>query len=656
MILNKIKQKQTANSMFNLNNYSMNFLISRLLLPIFLISIDKIVILTADEGYITMNRNVNNNNNNNRDYNNKCSIVEEILINTFVCDLNFLFDSYTPKNVSTILKDQLILNILNENRNFQIIDNYKLVTRGRIDREQYVYEKLCQNINGNDDNLVEDYLLIQDFNDNPSQIECTIILEFALISQNRTFKPILINIPVKIHDINDNIPRFDQYTSGLRLEVSEDVSSTVDQYYILSSISSSSPPYWKLNPFKTTEKPSIYNSKKREIAILPLAKDVDYGLNGTVAYKLEGPDAEYFELVNHTSESSVINSLHSTPKNIKSLHLISRYSLDREQKSEYRLILLAYDQSVQFNNRHTAQLPISIHVKEVNEYAPVFNLGINITTNQLNNINNQKLLNNEMKFIGHSNRFHPQVQIKSFSYNSKLITLVYHNNQQKNQGSQIDNNHVDLSDSTYLILGLPEDVSIGSRIYRVQAIDIDSIDFTPINNQYSSHHSITQNYIHNTVHYFIAQETDLVVKHYFRLGKEDGWITLIHQLDYEAGSRNYILPIVAVDFGRPQLSSTLTLTIQIIDVNDEAPSIIIRGIEPTSVNHHNYQRLAGHSMLDNFNPTRFQILNVRENSPVGTFIAKISAKDRDTGSAGEVECYLIEADNFNRKAKKVTFH
>uniref|UniRef100_A0A094ZUL0 Uncharacterized protein n=1 Tax=Schistosoma haematobium TaxID=6185 RepID=A0A094ZUL0_SCHHA len=66
---------------------------------------------------------------------------------------------------------------------------------------------------------------------------------------------------------------------------------------MLSSLSvpqSSVPPYWM--PYLTTESPLIHNSgsssgggKKREIAILPLAKDFDYGLNGTVAYKLELP-------------------------------------------------------------------------------------------------------------------------------------------------------------------------------------------------------------------------------------------------------------------------------------------------------------------------------------------------------------------------------
>ncbi|CAH8612347.1 unnamed protein product [Schistosoma margrebowiei] len=571
----------------------------------------------------------------------------------------FLYDYYTPKNTS---KTSLILNILNENQYFQIIDNHQLVTRGRIDREHYVFEKLCQNIQKNNNmimNFDEDYsLLNEDLTDDPSQIDCTIILEFALISQNRTFKPILINIPVYIQDINDNIPRFDQYTSGLKLEISEDV-STIDHYYVSSMLSSLSapqssvPPY--LVPYLTTESPLIHNSgssssssggggvKKREIAILPLAKDFDYGLNGTVAYKLEGPDAEYFELLNHTTDSRISNSYDSKPKTIKSLHLISRFTLDRERKSEYRLILLAYDQSEQFKLRNTAQLPISIYIKEVNEYAPKFNFGINITNQQGNTIR-QQLSNIDHTFIGHSNRFHPQVQIKSFSYDSKLIV-----GEQQNQDRVEDNNHIKLPDSNYLILGLPEDINVGSRIYRVQAIDFDSIDFSTINNPYQSYQSTHPRI---TVHYFIAQETDLGVKHYFRLGKEDGWIILIQRLDYESGPRNYILPIVAIDFGRPQLSSTLTLTIQVLDVNDEAPSITIRGIESTNINHNNYQRTIGHSTMDSFNPTHFQILAVRENSPIGTFIAKVSARDRDTGASGEVECYLSEADNFGRRTQE----
>ncbi|XP_018653199.1 putative cadherin [Schistosoma mansoni] len=157
-----------------------------------------------------------------------------------------------------------------------------------------------------------------------------------------------------------------------------------------------------------------------------------------------------------------------------------------------------------------------------------------------------------------------------------------------------------------------------------------------INNPYQSYQSTHPRI---TVHYFIAQETDLGVKHYFRLGKEDGWIILIQRLDYESGPRNYILPIVAIDFGRPQLSSTLTLTIQVLDVNDEAPSITIRGIESTNINHNNYQRTIGHSTLDSFNPTHFQLLAVRENSPIGAFIAK------ESGNSLESE-YLKGLQNF----------
>lgn len=72
----------------------------------------------------------------------------------------------------------------------------------------------------------------------------------------------------------------------------------------LSVPQSSVSPYWM--PYLTTESPLIHNSgsssssgggKKREIAILPLAKDFDYGLNGTVAYKLEVSSCLYQKLL-----------------------------------------------------------------------------------------------------------------------------------------------------------------------------------------------------------------------------------------------------------------------------------------------------------------------------------------------------------------------
>lgn len=127
---------------------------------IFLTSILHYFIIAADESRPNDNHNkdVYNSNNNN----NKCIIIEEILISTFVCDLMFLYDHYTPKNTS---KTSLILNILNENQHFQIIDNHQLVTRGRIDREHYVFEKLCQNIQKNNNmimNFDEDYSLLNE--------------------------------------------------------------------------------------------------------------------------------------------------------------------------------------------------------------------------------------------------------------------------------------------------------------------------------------------------------------------------------------------------------------------------------------------------------------------------------------------------------------
>ncbi|KAL6473194.1 hypothetical protein MHYP_G00193820, partial [Metynnis hypsauchen] len=64
---------------------------------------------------------------------------------------------------------------------------------------------------------------------------------------------------------------------------------------------------------------------------------------------------------------------------------------------------------------------------------------------------------------------------------------------------------------------------------------------------------------------------------------------------------SYNLTIVAEDHGTPQHSTTQVLSVQVIDVNDEAPW---------------------------FEKSEYEV-NVRENQPAGTAVLTVSATDRD---------------------------
>ena len=82
-------------------------------------------------------------------------------------------------------------------------------------------------------------------------------------------------------------------------------------------------------------------------------------------------------------------------------------------------------------------------------------------------------------------------------------------------------------------------------------------------------------------------------------------------LDFEV-TESYDLTVVATDNGRPSLSSTARLRIQVTDMNDNIPIFSLP--EYSSV--------------------------VCENTPINTTILQVEASDRDSGSFGEIEYYI----------------
>ncbi|GAA55647.1 protocadherin-11 X-linked, partial [Clonorchis sinensis] len=336
----------------------------------------------------------------------------------------------------------------------------------------------------------------------------------------------------------------------------------------------------------------------REVAILPLAIDVDYGFNGTVSYNLEGTDAKGFELdYGQSSENSDVS--HSNNRismdMLKRLRLLSKMELNHESKTEHHLLLVARDNCETESARHSTQLPVFVLVREVNEYAPQFNLGVSEADKQNN---------------------HPDLFRDMARYHSSVLLECLENSSSNSFPK--------------LAIDIPENMPVGSRIYRVVATDKDVYMNGDVGKKAGAERRSTE--------YSLASGTDLKVRRYFRVGTTDGWITLIHQMDYETGPKMFEFQIIATDAGRPARTSTLGIVIRTTDVNDEAPIVEIRGITPlTKLNAASPKTLFGGSFA-----SHFHILTVKENLPSGTFVAKISASDRDKGPAGEVACRLDE--------------
>ena len=103
----------------------------------------------------------------------------------------------------------------------------------------------------------------------------------------------------------------------------------------------------------------------------------------------------------------------------------------------------------------------------------------------------------------------------------------------------------------------------------------------------------------------------------FSIDSESGLVTLEKQLDYEEESR-YQLVAEASDGGQDPRKAHVILTILVLDVNDNQP------------------RISVHTVPADQEPA------VSEVAPTGSFVALISASDKDSGENGAVTCTLSD--------------
>lgn len=103
----------------------------------------------------------------------------------------------------------------------------------------------------------------------------------------------------------------------------------------------------------------------------------------------------------------------------------------------------------------------------------------------------------------------------------------------------------------------------------------------------------------------------------FSVGTIDGDVRLVGELDREELS-NYTLTVVATDKGEPPLSSTMDVTMVVLDVNDNTPS---------------------------FSQNIYDI-EIEENTLTGTDVIQVYATDADEGTNGQIR-FSISGGNAN---------
>ncbi|XP_075132029.1 protocadherin gamma-B4-like [Leptodactylus fuscus] len=152
---------------------------------------------------------------------------------------------------------------------------------------------------------------------------------------------------------------------------------------------------------------------------------------------------------------------------------------------------------------------------------------------------------------------------------------------------------------------LQENSPIGSLVLQLSATDKDE----------GSYAEVTYSFSH------IPDKAQSV----FTLSSETGAVTTIGELDYES-TRSYEMTVEATDGGG--LVAKCTVIIQIVDVNDNAPEIIILSL----------------------------LTPIPEDSPPGTLVTLINIKDLDSGKNGEVTCQISDLLTFTLKPSSNNYY
>ncbi|XP_018592618.2 protocadherin alpha-3-like [Scleropages formosus] len=346
---------------------------------------------------------------------------------------------------------------------------------------------------------------------------------------------------------------------------------------------------------------------------LPIAKDADVGSNAVKTYKLSPNDHFSLDVVSGGERSA-------------SAELVLQKPLDREKQSVIQFLLTAIDGG---KPPKSGTLQVTVNVIDVNDNTPVFEKPLYKVSVSENVPAGSKILTISATDLDegvNGNITYSFVEQESLSTSEVFninphtgeITVTgnldYERNtayeiraQAKDLGHSPRSSHckilVEISDVndnapeitvTSLMSPVKEDAQKGTVVALITILDRDSGK---------------NGHLKGTLNAGTPFKLQSTYKNYFS-------VVVDGPLDRESISQ-YNITITATDEGTPPLSSTGVITVHVSDMNDNAP-------------------LFSDSKLN---------VHVKENSPVGTCIQKLTAFDADSDENAQVTYLLLESNS-----------
>uniref|UniRef100_A0A087X3Y7 Cadherin domain-containing protein n=1 Tax=Poecilia formosa TaxID=48698 RepID=A0A087X3Y7_POEFO len=303
-------------------------------------------------------------------------------------------------------------------------------------------------------------------------------------------------------------------------------------------------------------------------------------------------------------------------------------SLDREQKNKHELVVTAVDGG---KPQKSGKLNIIIIVLDNNDNRPVFsqeiyqlsieeNIPLGTTVFRMNATDVDEGVNGEIEYnlgktllrkvfdifeldkdnLDREEVSHYDIQIKITDCGDPPLSTI---TSIKIEVSDINDNIPRFSYSVLQIY-IAENNVAGGSIFSVSATDNDLNENAGIS--YGIHREINENSI----------------AAFLNINSENGEIFALKSFDFET-LKTFQFQVVATDSGTPSLSSNVTVTLDVLDSNDNRPA---------------------------FNKEIYQI-EIQENALVGTTLTTLNATDPDEGTNGEIEYNLSKT--LPRKAYEV---
>ncbi|XP_036450574.1 protocadherin gamma-C5-like isoform X2 [Colossoma macropomum] len=175
-----------------------------------------------------------------------------------------------------------------------------------------------------------------------------------------------------------------------------------------------------------------------------------------------------------------------------------------------------------------------------------------------------------------------------------LLTALDGGNPVRSGTTQINITVLDINDNNPTFdkaiykVNIPENSIKGTTVVKVDATDLDEGP-------------------NGEVEYSFGEHTAEAVRSLFYIDSKTGDLILNGELDFETTS-TYNIEVSAKDKGIPEMEGHCTVQIDVLDVNDNSPQIVLTS-KPSPV---------------------------REDAPSGTVVALISARDVDSGANGKV--------------------